>query len=235
MFIYVNGDSHTAGAEAVVPYCFACDESNYFYMGRAPHPENAMVAWPKRIESMLKTAVFNNSESASSNDRIIRTTREWLDLKKRNDLLVIIQWSTWEREEWEHNGETYQVTASGTDEVPEELVDRYKNWIADLPHWDTITQQAHEKIWAFHQELEQRGIPHVFFGGNWNFEKVREHQRKDWGASYIEPYNDSMTFHAYLQSKGHQTVSAQSWHYGPKAHVQWSNFIVQYLAQHKMV
>ena len=42
--------------------------------------------------------------------------------------LVIIGWSTWEREEWLHEGTYYQVTASGTDDVPPELHSKYKKW-----------------------------------------------------------------------------------------------------------
>ena len=43
MILYVNGDSHTAAAEAVNPHAFAMDDGQLFYMGRAPHPEN--FAW----------------------------------------------------------------------------------------------------------------------------------------------------------------------------------------------
>jgi hypothetical protein len=44
MILYVNGDSHTAAAEAVNPHAFAEDDSALFYLGRAPHPENLAVS-----------------------------------------------------------------------------------------------------------------------------------------------------------------------------------------------
>ena len=40
MILYVNGDSHTAAAEAVNPHAWAMDDGELFYMGRAPHPAN---------------------------------------------------------------------------------------------------------------------------------------------------------------------------------------------------
>ena len=43
MMLYVNGDSHTAGAEAVNSHAFAEDDPDLFYLGRAPHPENLAV------------------------------------------------------------------------------------------------------------------------------------------------------------------------------------------------
>ena len=78
MILYVNGDSHSAGAEAVNPHAFAEDDSKYFYMGRAPHPENLSVSWGKVLSNILKASFHCDAESASSNSRILRTTRNWL-------------------------------------------------------------------------------------------------------------------------------------------------------------
>jgi len=40
MILYVNGDSHTAGAEAVNSHAFADDDPAYKHLGRLPHPDN---------------------------------------------------------------------------------------------------------------------------------------------------------------------------------------------------
>lgn len=37
--IYVNGDSHSAGAEIVNGYCFAADDRRYIAWGSRAHPE----------------------------------------------------------------------------------------------------------------------------------------------------------------------------------------------------
>ena len=234
MILYVNGDSHTAAAEAVNAHAFAEDDSQYFYMGRAPHPDNLSASWGRILSSVLKTILHCDAESAASNDRILRTTRAWLDNNKKEwyRTLVIIQWSTWEREEWLHKDTYYQVNGSGIDQVPQELQEKYRQYILGID-WVTKTQQAHDKIWAFHQELDQQGIKHLFFNGNNSFDQIVDQQ--SWGNSYINPYDKSQTYHALLQSSGFKTVSPQSWHYGADAHRWWSRHLKDHLITNKML
>jgi hypothetical protein len=151
MILYVNGDSHTAAAEAVSSCCFAEDDGNYISLGRRPHPANLEVSWGLQLAKLLNWEFYCDAESASSNDRIIRTTQEWVrnNYNKLDRVFMVIQWSTWEREEWEYDGQTWQVNASGIDQVPPELQTRYKQFVANVD-WKTATQQAHNKIWHFH-------------------------------------------------------------------------------------
>jgi hypothetical protein len=233
MILYVNGDSHTAAAEAVNNHAFAEDDPALFYMGRAPHPENLAVSWGKLLSLALRAGFHCGAESASSNERIIRTTREWLSVQPaKQDLLVIIQWSTWEREEWLHEGTYYQVNASGIDDVPEPLQQRYKEFVAGVD-WQTKTQQAHDEIWAFHQELSNQNIRHIFFNGNNDFGPLTN--RDDWGTSYIEPYNPNYTFNNLIQAQGIQTVSPKSWHFGREGHSYFCRFMLQYIIKNKLI
>ena len=163
MILYVNGDSHTAGAEAVNTYAFAEDDPDLFYLGRSPHPENLEVSWGKTLSLALRAGFRCDAESASSNSRIIRTTRDWLagGGAKHPNQLIIIQWSTWEREEWLHNGVYYQVGASGIDHVPPELQEKYRHFVVGTD-WKLKTQQAHDEIWQFHQDLKKKKI-NIYF------------------------------------------------------------------------
>jgi len=233
VILYVNGDSHTAAAEAVNVHAFAEDDKQFFYLGRAPHPDNLQVSWGKLLSLALQSGFHCGAESASSNDRIIRTTREWLDkIQDLKDVLVIIQWSTWEREEWLHNGQYYQVNASGIDHVPVELQEKYRNYIIGID-WDFKTEQAHKQIWAFHQELEAQGIKHIFFNGNNDFSKIND--QKDWGTNYIEPYDPKGTFSAKLESAGIQTVAPDSYHFGKDGHSFFNRFMLQYIINNKFI
>ena len=233
MILYVNGDSHTAAAEAVNPHAFAMDDSDLFYMGRAPHPENLAVSWGRLLSAALRAGFHCGAESASSNDRIMRTTREWISTQSHNqDILMIIQWSTWEREEWLHNDIYYQVNGSGIDQVPEELQQRYKHFVANVD-WKTKTAQAHENIWAFHQELESKNIKHIFFNGNNDFGPLKD--RKEWGASYIGPYDPKMTYNYLIQDQGIQTVAPNSWHFGRDGHSYFHRFMLQYIIDNKLI
>jgi hypothetical protein len=203
------------------------DDGRLFYMGRAPHPENLLVSWGKRLSDALRASFHCGAESASSNTRILRTTRDWVNKITRTvDLLVIIQWSTWEREEWLIDETYYQVGASGMDDVPEEYKQRYKEYIVNID-WEEKTKQAHDEIWQLHLELEELGINHIFFNGNNNFSNITE--RKDWGSSYIGPYDPASTYDAQIRAAGIQTVAPNSWHFGKDGHSFWNRFMLQYI------
>ena len=234
MILYVNGDSHTAAAEAVNPHAFAMDDRPLFYLGRAPHPDNLSVSWGKLLSLALRCGFHCNAESASSNARILRTTRAWLAEQKNNlqDILVVIQWSTWEREEWEYNGVTYQVNGSGIDHVPPEAAERYRDYIIGLD-WRQKALEAHNDIWAFHQELLAQNIPHVFFNGNNDFSSITD--QKDWGISYIGPYDPASTYHAQLQAAGIKTVMPDSYHYGRDGHSWWFKYLLNYIMDNKFI
>ena len=234
MILYVNGDSHTAGAEAVNAHAFAEDDPKLYYLGRLPHPENLQVTWGKLLSLALNAGFQCEAESASSNARILRTTCAWLAEQKNNlqNILVVIQWSTWEREEWEYNGVTYQVNGSGIDQVPPEAAERYRNYIIELD-WRQKAQEAHDTIWAFHQELSAQNIPHVFFNGNNDFSSIQD--QKDWGLNYIGPYDPASTYHAQLQTAGIETVMPDSYHYGRDGHSWWFKYLLNYLMTNKFI
>ena len=235
MIVYVNGDSHTAAAEAVNQHAFAEDDPAFFYLGRAPHPINLAVSWGHVLAQTLKATFKCDAESASSNIRILRTARTWANQHRdRKDQLMIIQWSTWEREEWIIDGRPYQVNASGIDHVPESHQQRYREWIAGLD-WQKSEIHWHREIYDFHQELLAQGIRHVFFNGNNHFDKISDSARFDWGANYIAPYDPSHTYNQWLKSHGYQTVAPNSWHFGQQAHAAWSHFMLQYCINNRMI
>ena len=109
MLLYANGDSHTAAAECVNNHAFAEDDKQYWMMGRAPHPDNLAVSFSKLLSNRLSCGLVCAAESASSNDRIIRTTKQWMENYKHElyRTFMLIQWSTWEREEWLINDVLY--------------------------------------------------------------------------------------------------------------------------------
>lgn len=235
MILYVNGDSHTAAAEAVNQHAFAEDDPALFYLGRAPHPANLAVSWGRMLADTLKATFKCDAESASSNTRILRTARIWAEAHRdRPDMLMVIQWSTWEREEWLIDGDYYQINASGTDTVPDGYQERYRQFVANVD-WSQKQQDAHDHIWQFHQELEEMKIRHVFFNGNSWFDFKHKSHRRDWGTCYINPYDADSTYDQWLKRHGFQTVAPSSWHFGQDAHAAWSRFVLQYCIANRMI
>ncbi len=233
MILYVNGDSHAAAAECVNPHAWACDDEFYWGLGRQPHPDNERASFGCELANWLFAVLYCDAQAGGSNARIMRTTREWLKtVHDLDDVFVVLQWSTWEREEWFHDNEWWQVNASGADHVPPELEQRYKQFVADVD-WNTARQHAHEEIWAFHNELKSMGVRHVMFNGNSHFEGML--QQYNWGNSYIDPYSSKNTYDSILKSHGFKTVALNSWHFGPEAHCFWGEYLLQYINDHKLL
>lgn len=228
MILYVNGDSHSAGAEAVNTYCFAEDDTQYRSLGRKPHPNNLEVSYGRILADNLGALLHCDAESASSNDRIIRTTREYLNITTPD--LIVIGWSTWEREEIVFDGQYYQfsVGCKGID-WSLELKKLYHDWLSKINHKQK-EQQAHEQIWAFHNEIKH--IPHVFFNTYLAFDFI---EQLNWGHSYIKPYDDNYTYYHWLSNQGYKTVNPNSYHYGPNAHRFWANHLTKIINESIMV
>jgi len=249
MILYVNGDSHSTGAEALNMYCFAQDDPLYWALGRKPHPDNLQVSYGCEIANMMGAVLECDAESASSNDRIIRTTWDYLIgvqgmFNNVTPDYIIIGWSTWEREEWKYEDIFYQVTASGTDDVPTALKNKYKKWVVDQ---DYISRERkliswHDRIYKFHLDLESRKIPHLFFNTYSDFSAVRSKQitsrsidfiinEYDWDGCYLEPYDQDYTYYYWLKNRGFNTVRPDSYHFGADAHMAWAEFLYQYMVQ----
>lgn len=231
MILYANGCSHTAAAEAVVPDAFAVDDGRAG-IDRRPHPLNLAASWCSHLAHDLNMTLVCDAESASSNDRIIRITREWISANpdQLHNTFMVIQWTTWEREEWLYKGKWYQVNASGVDWVPAELQQRYRQFVIDVD-WAEKTQQCHEKIWALHTELETLAIPHLFYSGHSTFSDIQKHY--NWGKNYLEPYNRSGSYNAILQQNGH--VPTKWYHFDAKGHCFWAKYLLQYIKHNNLV
>ena len=228
--LYVNGDSHAAGAEAVNPHCFAEDDHLYYALGRQPHPDNLKVSWGYELANMMGAVLHCDAESASSNDRIIRTTKEYLKNFKPD--YVVIGWSTWEREEWLHDGTYWQVNAGGIGEDwPLEIKNRYKNWIVDLD-FESKKRQAEQDIWELHQTLALLEIPHLFFTCYESF--ADSPTALTWNDNYIHPYNNKYTYYNWCKSNGFNTVNPTSYHFGPDAHSAWAKFLFEHILKKEL-
>lgn len=235
MILYVNGDSHSAGAEAVNPYSFAIDDPLYWSMGREPHPDNLRVSYGCELANMLGAVLICDAESASSNDRIVRTTYEHLVgvqnlIKENRPDLVVIGWSTWEREEWwdQDTKRYWQVNAGGIGhDWPDSVKRQYKQYIVNLDMQQAM-QQAHDKIWDLHMYLTRNHIKHLFFNCFDPFSNVPE---SDWSGCYVEPYQSGFTYYNWLTAQGFKTIGSNSYHFGPEAHTAWANFLYQTLVK----
>jgi hypothetical protein len=156
---------------------------------------------------------------------------------------MLIQWSTWEREEWFYDGTWWQVNASGTDHVPPELQEKYRHYIIGID-WKQKTQQAHRDIWEFHCYLKDLKIPHLFFNANSHFGGLCLEnnlmvpiikQQHNWGNNYIGPYDVAQTYNSVLINNGFKMVNPVSYHFGADAHCFWAKYLLQYINNNNLI
>ena len=247
MILYVNGDSHSAGAEAVNSFSFAQDDPRLWQdiWFNKPHPDNLAVSYGQLLANKLDAEFVCDAIPAGSNDRIIRTTREYLKTNKPD--IIIIGWTSWEREEWFNDDDKfwYQVNASGIDSVPEKWIDKYKNFVLNVD-WKQKEIHWHEEIWNFHLELSNLKLPHLFFNCYSNFFHSKNtfktadlpFVQHDYGNSYINPYDD-FHFIGYLRSVGCNDIRESAdpliknkrTHFGPDGHEKWADFLFPHLTR----
>ena len=234
MILYVNGDSHSAGAEAVNNHCFAGDDSKYWQwnMRWEPHPDNLRVSYGRVLADSYGANLYCHARSAGSNDRIIRTTKEYL-AKNRPDVIVIGR-TTGEREEW-YDDETdfwYQVNGSGIDSVPKKWETRYKEFVIGLDNkkWTEKTIEAHQKIWEFRCYLETLNIPYFFFNCHLAFDGITDLVPVyDWNENYLDPYNFEASYTNRLAQEGF--IPTKHDHFGADAHRRWADILHWYVTR----
>ena len=195
--IYINGDSHSAGAEIINGYCFAADDRRYIAWGSRAHPEAIPLTFGYKIAQALNQPFFMDAESASSNARIIRTTTQFIEqTQDKSKLFVIIGWSSWDREEWQYQDGYIQITASGTDSVPESMQEEYKKWVTEQTpeEWNRKKRFWYNRIAQFSEELTNQNIKHIFF--------------------HTYEYTD------YLTEQGYKTING-GYHFAEDGHTAW--------------
>ena len=200
--IYVNGDSHSAGADLVKNYCFAKDDDRFLAWGDRAHPEAIPLTFGFNIAKALNQSFHIDAESASSNTRILRTSKKFInDTKDKSKLFIIIGWTSWEREEWEYLDGYIQITAGGTDSVPESMEEEYKEWVLKQTPEELKRKEQlwNQKIAQFSKELDDQNIKHLFFNTN----------------EYTQ----------YLTEQGYQTVNGGN-HFGIDAHTAWYKYLL---------
>jgi hypothetical protein len=212
MMLYANGDSHTAGIGLI----------------------KSGETYASKVAKYYNLRLRNDATPGASNTKIIRTTKEFLD-KNSTVGLILIGWSTWEREEWEYQGKFYNINSSGYDQLPEQLTEQYKHWVsAQTPELVNLkSNEWHKKIHNFHCELVDKKIPHLFFNCMYNFFNVSDDKKINWNLQYAYPYENDYSYYWYLTNQGYAT---DNWyHFDESGHQAWADFLIAYITENKLL
>ena len=213
MILYVNGDSNSNGSE--------CKDSNQ--------------SWPVLLAEKLNANLVNEAKSGTSNPRILRTSSNAVAHSDRNTF-VVIGWTSWEREEWLHQNQYYDVNAGGHDILPSELQDRYKQWVIEQgPDQQAVKSLAmHSQIHRLHRSLKDRRIPHVFFNALMSFQhNLLNPKHLEWDNNYVGPYDNELSYYWYL--KNHNWKPTKNNHYTDDAQRAWADMLYNYIQDKELI
>lgn len=231
MILYVNGDSHAAGAEINNTYCFSRDDPKYPGIDQ-PHPENIPDSFGSVLAKRLGYRLWLDAISGSSNQRILRTTEKFLE-NNNSDVFLLICWSSFERQEQFIDGKYYQFSPGfDPNNHSQAVIDAYRDYVSSIDH-DVENNRWHQTIWDFHLDLIKRNIKHLFFNSYMEF-IIPKHERLDWENCFIGNYDHQETYWRWLESQGYTTVN-DGYHYGADGHAAWADRLYNWLTDHQLL
>lgn len=211
MIFYVNGDSHSAGAEL----------------------DNPAQSWPCLLANQLGLRLINNAKAGGSNPRILRTTENFTAQTDLKDLFVVIGWTSWEREEWQKENSYYDVNAGGHDNLPPDLALKYKTWVTDQNQEtrESKSQSTHEHIYKLHCYYKENNVRHLFFNAVMPF--LHSGKQHDWHGNFLGPYENDLSYYWYLKKAGYAHTKLN--HYSETAQAQWANVLYKYIQENNLL
>ena len=221
MKIFFNGDSHTCGSELKDPLI-----NCYSY----------------RLAQLLNAEVIGNpSVGGAGNDRILRTTEEFLHECKGNyPDLIVIGWSECYRFDWYYETQ-YRTCGSENDGLSlnaAEITDvkRYKYTIENMRNSELgiLAVYFQNQMFNLHLKLNHLKIPNLFLNAHCSFnEHMIGYQNFkfyefDWNKSFWNPYdNTNGCFLTWGKNKGYRPTTH---HHLPKeAHEEFSYLLKNYI------
>lgn len=222
--LYVNGDSHSATVYGAPGKTFASQLADRFSM-----------------------QLVNRALPGGSNQRIIRTSTEDLDLLNPSNTVVLIGWTSFERAEWCFDGHWYNVAGSAAYQLPDYLTalgNRHlSSFWSDMGYCFNCHLEQHQAIWNFYNQLTKRGFRTLFFQGckTFFFDGLPEQDLKfqmRWPSTawahnpYVSvPSSDTLNGHRYAESFSHLCIDQgfqyadEYQHFGQDAHDYWADFL----------
>ena len=228
MILYVNGDSHAAGAEIHNTYAFADDDPT-IHNNKNPHPENIVDSFGCLLAKKLNYDFVTDARSGASNERILRTTEEFL--KNNSNVFVLIGWSSFDRTEVKIDGNYYQFSPGFNSKEHSKTVQQYyKNYIQNIDVKKNMCYW-HREIARFERKLVKNRIPYLFFN---TYQTLDVDKKFDWQNRYIGSYNAKESYWHWLYDRGYNTVNG-GYHYGADGHAAWANRLYNWLTDHQLL
>ena len=216
--LYVNGDSHVAGT----------------YLDNMYQPD---ISFAGLLAKQNNLEYVNEAIAGGSNDRIIRTSKEYLKDADPSSTAVFIVWSTFERTEWFYENKWHQISGQPLYE-PNSNQTLNKLW---KEYTDAVWHDNNEKssifyfsraietqykIKEFSDWLTNKGFKHLFCHAHSSFFYKKSGFEIEWDNTrwlFNKPYDHSVTFCNKIIELGNKPDL--HWHFDENAHKDYADYI----------
>lgn len=143
------------------------------------------------------------------------------DKRWEPNTMLFIGWTSFEREEWPWLYNNISVCGGPDFGMPEPMKARFNEWKTTLTgdYYRKMTQFWHDRIYAMHLKLRERGVPHLFWTTYNNFDTIIDHQ--DWHGNFYKPYNNDGCMAKWFESNNILANEGDPFHYGAVAQAAW--------------
>jgi hypothetical protein len=216
--LYVNGDSHVAGA----------------YLDKMYQPD---ISFAGQLAKQSNLEYVNDAIAGGSNDRIIRTSKEYLKDADPSSTAVFIVWSTFERTEWFYENKWHQISGQPLYEpnsnqtlnkLWKEYTDAFwhdNNEKSSIFYFSRAIETQY-KIKEFSDWLTNKGFKHLFCHAHSSFFYKKSGFEIEWDNTrwlFNKPYDHSFTFCNKIIELGNKPDL--HWHFDENAHKDYADYI----------
>lgn len=235
--LYVNGCSHSCGAEISYPKSHRTNE-------------DLSNSWAGQLASKYNMIHVNHAIGGQGNDGIFSNTVQsvlnLLDTHHPKEILVIIGWSSFERTEYVYDNKLYRFVP-GCQELPLfkkwplPVRNAFENWILSVDYHSNMNKFSliYFNMINF---LKQYQLDYYFFNAIQQVIKPKYnllhelHQNKpceklfnliELDKNYLEPYQPKMTYYNYMRSRYDGHIDGRNHHFLANAQSDWANVLDQ--------
>jgi hypothetical protein len=154
------------------------------------------------------------------------------DTRWEPNTMLFIGWTSFEREEWPWLYNNISVCGGPDFGMPEPMKARFNQWKTTLTgdYYRRMTQFWHDRIYAMHLRLRERGVPHLFWTTYNNFDTINNHQ--DWHGNFYKPYESMGCMAKWFESNNISANAGDPFHYGAEAQTAWGSELALYAKEH---
>jgi len=239
--LYVNGCSHSCGAEISYP-------------GSHRTPEDLAGSWGGQLADRFGLVHYNDAISGQDNQAIVSTTihsiLKLLDQYKPEEILIVIGWTGLERDHYIYENTRYRFVP-GCQKLPffnnwpEQVKNTFHNWVMGVD----LKNGTHNKFaliyFSLVNFLKQYGIDYYCFNAlhaiqypeqnllheldhNRPTIKIFDQIKND--INYFEPLTWEYTYFEYMKARYDPHIDGRNFHFVKSAQTDWANILASKIA-----